>query len=352
MRGARVLVAVTVWATTCLVPVESRAQPVVSRGDRVLSVDISAAGDGDFDAAFELVRSVGVGRIGVTLDWDMVEGAPRVYDKTLLEIINAYYAWKGVPIDLTLAPISTNVSVVPSDLRTRRWDDPLMIGRFKALLDFVFSQLPDVQLHSLVIGSEVEGVLITPTRRQQYAAFYAAVASYARTKRPGLRVAVEVGLDALVGSTASYYAQLNRSSNVIGVSHYPIGADGNARPAGAVATDFARLTARYPGRVIYFYQLGYPSATLLASSLQNQASFIREVFKAWDTHFSQIKMIDFTFLYDMDPADVAYFMNFYGLTGAKAEAFLSTLGLRTPNGAGLDKPGFTELKAQARARGW
>jgi hypothetical protein len=319
---------------------------------RTFAVDVSAAEDGDYDVAFELVRGLGMGRIGVTLNWNMIECAPWTYDASVLEMVNAYYAWKAMPIDLTISPISTNVSVVPVDLWGRRWNHPHVIARFKALLDFVFSQLPDVEIRSLVIGSEVEGRLITQTSRRRYAAFYEAVASYARTKRPGLRVAVEVGLDALVGSTASYYAQLNASSDVIGVSYYPMTPGGDAREIEGIEADFAGLVDRYPSQPIAFYQLGYPSSPLLGSSPEEQARFIREVFRLWDVYAQRIELIDFTFLYDMREADVEYFMHFYGLTGEKAAAFFRTLGLRDPAGAGTDKPAFTELREQVSTRSW
>jgi hypothetical protein len=227
-----------------------------------------------------------------------------------------------------------------------------VIARFKALLDFVFSQLPDVELRSLVIGSEVEGRLITQTSRRRYAAFYEAVANYARTTRPGLRVAVEVGLDALVGSTAIDYAQLNRSSDVIGVSYYPMTPGGDAREIEGIEADFAGPVDRYPSLPIAFYQLGYPSSPLLGSSPERQARFIREVFRLWDVYAQRIELIDFTFLYDMREADVEYFMHFYGLTGEKAAAFFRTLGLRDPAGAGTDKPAFTELREQVSTRSW
>ena len=63
---------------------------------------------------------------------------------------------KGLKLILTITPIHTNVKVTPSDLKNKTLDDPEVIERYKKLLEFVFAKLPDVELSSLVIGSEMD----------------------------------------------------------------------------------------------------------------------------------------------------------------------------------------------------
>ncbi len=117
-----------------------------------------------------------------------------------------------------------------------------------------------------------------------------------------------------------------------------------------VGADFDAVTALYRGKQLFFYQLGYPSSPVLGSSEEKQAQFIREVFKAWDAHASQIQMIDFTWLHDVPPESVKEFVEFYGLSDRNFQEFLATLGLRTYDGK--DKKAFIVLQEEARARGW
>jgi len=48
---------------------------------------------------------------------------------------------------------------MPADLAGTPFDDPAFIQRFKALLDYVLAQIPDLQLTSLAIGNEIDGYL-------------------------------------------------------------------------------------------------------------------------------------------------------------------------------------------------
>ncbi|MBN2241521.1 MAG: hypothetical protein JW793_02430 [Acidobacteria bacterium] len=357
-------------------------QDIIPKGSREISISVSAAEDGDYDAAFNLAKSVGMQKIGLSFDWRDIEVRPSVYDNPNLKIANGYYPSRDVKLNLTLRPIHANRKSVPDDLAQADFDDPRMISRFKELLDYVFSQTGAIDYSTIVIGSEFDNYLrqhshpMSPTelrllnapedKRQpedlpqdegstmweEYIIFCRSTAQYIKSRKPDVKVAFEATYGGLVGPNRDILKELNQYSDVVGVSYYPLGTDFEVKSPLTVIKDFEALSALYPDREISFFQLGYPSSTILNSSEAKQGEFIRIVFKTWDTHAERIRMINFSFLYDWPKDSISDQSEYFGLTSERFGEFLLTLGLRRRRNSGEDKPAFVALRQEAAARGW
>ncbi|MHB1000213.1 MAG: hypothetical protein ACYC27_13305 [Armatimonadota bacterium] len=325
----------------------------VFKGNRILAIDINEAETGGFNPAFDLARKLGAGDTGLSLDWSDLEPEELKYDAKWLYIANIYYPAAKMPISLTIRPISTNRKVVPTDLMNAAFDDPRMISRFKSLINFIFSQIPDVKLNSLVIGSEMDAYLGTDEIKwKQYQQFYKVISEYVRAKHPAVKIASEGTFDGLTGKAKSFMKVLNQNSDIIGVSYYPLNLDFSVKDPFVVGADMKSIVSLYPTKEIWFYQLGYPSSESLNSSESKQAAFIREVFTAWDKNASRVRMIDFTWMHDLPQSALDKHAEYYGLSDPKFLEFLRTLGFRTYQGAGKDKEAFKVLQTEARKRGW
>lgn len=344
-------VALLIALLVSLTPALAR-QDVVPKGDRRLGIDVNEAEGEEYDAAFALAVELGMDEVGLSLDWIDLEPAPGQFDGTWLEIANIYYPAWGMPLTLTLRPIHTGTLRVPDDLRDLPLDDPTMIARFEALLDFVFATMPDVTFSSLVIGSEFDAYLGNDAARWvQYTNFAQQTADYARSQRPGLQVAFEAMYEAFTGPASQHLGALNaHAADIIGVSYYPLEDDFAVQSPKVVAEAFATVAGAYPDKPIYFYQFGYPSSDLLGSSEAQQAAFIREAFAAWDAHADHIKMIAFTWLSEQSSETVAGFEDYYGYSDERFAAFLGSLGLRYRDGT--PKAALDALREEAAARGW
>ena len=282
--------------------------------DRILEIDVIPAADGDFARAFDVAQEAGMQAVSMSVDWntidigtdDTTDPPTPIYapdpDTDFLAIANACYPNTNTMVSLTLRPITTLTREAPPGFEDMSFDDPRMIDRFSRFLDEVFRRIPDSELTSLVIGSEVDLYLVTANRRAEYLSFYSAVSAHARSayaqaypSRGPLKIAVEATFEALTSpETEAYYQQLNTFSDVIGVSYYPL-TDGVVRSPDTVGEDFARLVAAYAQAPVFFYQLGYPSGYYsgnaypeleagdvkrsLKSSSIKQARFITEVFR-------------------------------------------------------------------------
>ena len=297
-------------------PTAASPPAVVQKGNRLIEIDINEAADNDFAAAFNRGQSVGMDSVSLSIDWNLIDiGSDQsttpptpIYQTdpglNFLAIANSCYPNSGTMVSLTLRPIKTLAKITPPGFEGIPFDDPALIDRFKATLDFVFDQIPDLMLTSLIIGSEVDLYLSTDQSRQsEYLTFYQQVSDYARAayslkypSRAALKVAVEVTRDGLLDmQTRNFYRQLNSSSDVIGVSYYPL-QGGLVQDPDIVDSDFQALTDLYPGTVLFFYQLGYPSGyyspaaypelaagtvtPLIKSSDNLQTQFIDRVFSA------------------------------------------------------------------------
>lgn len=324
------------------------ADAAPSRGDRHFAIDINMAADGDYDRAFDLAVAAGAGHVVFFQNWNGIETAPLTYDGSVLAIVNAYYPARKTPVHVTITPIHTNVNVMPADIADLPLNHPTVINRFAAMLDFALAQLPDVEIGSLVLGSEFDVTLGTDAKRwEEYIGFYAAVVARVRATHPKIRLAVEVVFPSLRGEMLAYIQQLANLGDILGVSYYPVDP---LRPPTTVHADFASMVQAASGNPVYLYQIGYPSSTALGSSEAQQAEFYREMFRAWDAHAEAIPFLAISWLHDVSAETLQEFEQFYGVSDPNFLAFLGTLGLRSRQG--VDKPAFTALQDEASRRGW
>ena len=103
-----------------------------------------------------------------------------------------------------------------------------------------------------------------------------------------------------------------------------------------------------------FYQYGYPSSNKLNSSLEKQRQFVEETFKLWDKYKDKIRLITFTWLYDVQKVhlDSMTTETLGDITPTEAfSEFISSLGLHGRK-IGEAKPAFNEIKKQLKLRNW
>lgn len=317
---------------------------------RILSIDVNKAEGGDYRASFELALGAGLSEIGLTFQWTSIELAPGLYRNDDLAAANAFYFAYAVPVRLMISPIQTNRKVVPSDLADKPFDDPELIARFNAMLDWVASQIPDLTVTGIILGNEYDVYLgEAPAAWVAYTAFYTATAAHARGLWPGARISAEATLQGAIGPMLAYNQALNQGSDVLSVSYYPLNGDFTVQAPQEVQGAFDQICASY-ALPIDFEEIGYPSARRNKSSRAQQAAFVHEVFLAWDRHAAQVRMVNFTWMHDVPPAVARQIARTYGVHDLLFRKYIATLGLR--NFDGTIKPAWTRLEADAAARGF
>lgn len=322
------------------------------RGNRILSVSVNETPTIDYNSALSAAEEVGISAVSLPQNWDELETAPGVFRPrpNLLRIANRYYIGTGLTISLGINPIDTTNVRLPDDLRDKDWDDPLVIERYKRLLDFAFMEISALELNCLTIGNEIDGVLSTPEEWAAYETFFREVADYARGFWPGLRVGTKGMMKGMTGRFRREFQRVNQHADVIMVTYYPLNEDFSVEAPQAVHTAFADLLELYPDKPVYVMEIGYPSGAGVGGSQVRQADFISETFVMWDRYADRIRYLEFTWMNDQPPDQLDVWEEYYGLKDPNFREFLATLGLRGPNG--LEKAGFERLRSEAWSRGW
>jgi hypothetical protein len=327
----------------------------VNPATNIIAVDVSTSPQNSaytYDSCFKAGTDAGMTEIGLFLNWSTIEPTAGTYDFSIPDIANLYYPLHGMTVNLNINPVSTNNLEVPADLASSAFDNPVFISRFKAVLDSIKIHMPAVTFGALIIGSESDVYFgLNISLWSQYTSFYDSALTYAKTIWPGMHVATELTFNGLTNFD-TLCQTLNTNSDYIGVSYYPITSTFTVQPVSQVNTDFATITSLYTTKPICFYQCGYPSSPSCNSSETLQKDFITQTFTSWDTYAGNIKSIDFTWLHDLDTATVNYYCSYYGITDTSFAEFLRTLGLRTWNNNGTNKPAMNELICQANLRGF
>ncbi len=348
------LIIITVIAVSRLLSVDnlepSRIASVTPKGNRILDIGISPSEEMDEAEAFSLARSrVGINAALVGGSWPEIEILPGIFNFVGLRRANSVY--KDVNVMLELNPIETYIRTVPPGLENAPFDDPVMIARFKKLLDVVFSQLSDLQITALWIGNEVTPYLDKSGQWEAYRTFYETVGAYAKTIRPGIKVGSAGSIDDWNHIAKGQFKQakaLNQTSDIIVFTCYPT--------LGNVKNAFDTLTSEFAGRPIYIKEIGCPTSSVIGSSEEKQAEYVKEVFRAWDEHASQIEYLSFHALHDFSNELVTGIYDLMDMSededASLNMAIMTSLGLRTYPGKGKDKLAFKALIQEAKARGW
>jgi hypothetical protein len=322
-------------------------------GNRILQMDVKEASDGDYDAAMQIAINAGAEAVSMSLGWDDIETAPGEFnpETNWLEIANAYYPMQEIAVSLVINPIDTNVDRRPQDLRDKDYDDPQVIARYNALLDYIHIQIPDLQLVSLSIGNEIDATLGDDAEAwQQYTNFFAATSVHARTLWPDVPVGSKVMYSGAMGESTSYVQALTVHADIVMITYYPLDAKFQVQDPAEAETDLQKLVTTFEGKDIVLAEVGYPSSEVNGSSMIKQAKFVHHMFVAWDKYADRIKLISFTFQTDMSPERVSDLEAYYGFSNKAFAEYLHTLGLRTYDGK--DKLAWKQLVAEAEARGW
>ncbi len=342
------------------------------RGDRLFSIAITPSRVDNpaelfeaYEDALDLAVDTGIDVPGeLDFIWSQVEkkslgGQLSYADTGNLAVIDMLKR-KKLPAIVTLSPFETLTNRFPPDLAGRPYDDPAVIDRFTRFVDWVYAQTEGLEIVAVVFGNEFDLHLAINQRNRakKWAELEGLVVAVRRHVKslPGWRAApfaLEATYTGLTESARDELQKLNQYADVIGVSYYPL-KETSVHDPSILGADFARLFRLYPLREFYFLQYGYPSSPIIGSSLEKQRRFIEHTFSQWDRHRHKIRLITFTWLYDLQQGQLEQISS--GVMGEVSPdqaftAFILSLGLNGER-VGEPKPAFRELQEQVRIRGW
>lgn len=319
---------------TPVVPPYSSAPPASSLGP-VFGIStvprvVPPPGPQDYLDAVEAVRTSGARGAFESASWSELS-TPAGLTKLTDALTSAQQRYDVVL--LTLKVLDTNNRTTPPDLASLAFDAPEIEGRFHALLDTLKPHLGP-RVRYLSIGNEVDVYLAAnPKTFDAYARFYADAVTYVHATLPGVSVGVTATFEGSRSGFAAKMAQLNRSSDVVVMTYYPLGPRFVPRPPSTAKPDIAQMLSVSSGRPLVLQEVGYPSATRLSSSEGTQGEFAAQVMAAWHAAGAQIPLLNWFALGDLTTEVCDTFTHYYALPGdANFAAYLCSLGLRRADG--------------------
>lgn len=356
---AIIFLTLVVLVAGCCAPTAPKATPVIatphpaSADGRLLGIDLTQPENGNFSETYYMAKAAGIGFVQLTPGWNDIEPAKGTYKdpQDNLAAANMFYSHEGLRVAFSVSPLDTNINRMPTDLKGKDFNDPEVIGRYDEMMNTTLAKLDGVTLLDVSIGNEVDVSLGNDDAKwSQYTDFFNAAKDSLKAGRPNETVGVKATFYGLTRDNVKHLQALNKNSDVILVTYYPLNPDFTVRDPSVVKEDFDKICTLYPGKQIYFLEAGYPSSTLLNSSDEKQAEFVRDLFAAWDEHKDQITVVNFVYMHDISQADTDRMVGYYGLNDPKFAAYLGTLGLRTSDDK--DKPAWTVFKDEAKTRGF
>jgi hypothetical protein len=330
------------------------AEPPPRAGARVLAIStnprpIPPPTSSDFLAAFDLAAAAGARGGFLSYTWSSLEADAGKLDVRRVRDDIAFAQSRGLRILLGVQVINTTAKETPADLQNVPFDDARMRARFHTLIDSIASVLPNVTY--LSIGNEVGTYLSSTSGWDAYRAFYTEGAGYIRAKAPTVLVGVTNEYLRAAGPDRSQAAALNAASDIAVFTYYPLGSNFHVTGPTATRSAFPDMLALANGKPVIVQELGYPSASLLGSSEQQQADFFTDAIAQWAAQRSeQMPFLNVFLLHDFTQAQCDAFGVYYALpNSAEFKAFLCSLGLRSVDGT--PKAAWAALEAAARAAG-
>lgn len=327
-----------------------------SADQRVLAVatnprEVPTPAQQDYLNAVDLVYGAGARGMVETQTWSSLEPSPGQYSLQNLQSDLNFQAGRELQTYLGIQVINTVPKEVPTDLMSVSWDDPQMKARFHALLDAI-KPLLTPQVAYISIGNEVDRYLSGhPLEWTAYQNFYEDALAYIHQTLPGIRVGVTTTFGGASGGAQASVAALNRMSDVLIFTYYPLGGGFVPNVPQLPTTDFPTMLALAGTKEVVLQEVGYPSSTVISSSEANQAAFVNEFFQAWQNTGQRIPFLSFFLLHDFTPSFCAALNAYYQSPPDPAfQAYLCSLGLRHDDGT--EKPAWSAFVSGAAAHGF
>ena len=352
--------------TAVVICISIMTQAQLPKGDRILAWQVDMAENNNYDSAYTYAQTACMESVHLFYTWSSLEDSTNVFNSTYMDatlsIADIYFPAYGTKVELQIAPLNTGAVEVPTDLLNTNFDDPVLINRFKILLDTLFSRIPNIELSALNIGNEHDiNFGVDAAQYSAYKTFLDSVIPYAKQVYFNLH-----GTDLKVGTTFTHHSltnpltsalcqTVNASCDVITTTYYPLNPDFTMKAPSSVSGDFDDLVAIYsnPAKPIYFAECGYASSAVCNSSEALQAEFYENVFTAWDNHYDNIKYITLFKTTDWSQSDVDTLAAYYGLSNNNEfKEYLRTLGVRTYPGNGTDKMAYNTILCELDNRNW
>jgi len=269
---------------------------------------------------------------GLGADWGVLQPSLGTIDlrrltDPLSTIVSGYP--QITSFGLTITMLNGARRSLPVELSSRAWDDPDVIATFEGLIDRIAMEpLLNQHVRYVLLGNEIFGGLPTPSDRDAFAVFFAAIVAHIHARLPSVQVGtiIEAAI-ALVGGPAEFDRML-ALSDLAAFTYYPVVGMMTPTPItgpwqvedeATMRAELSALMQRVGGKPVIINEIGVSASPINGSSERIQASRVTAVFDVLNA--TRPVVLAWHAQHDYDPALAAQFPK-------PVRAYVSHLGLR------------------------
>jgi hypothetical protein len=288
-------------------------------------------------AAGSRARSLVV-RLDALLD---ATGAPSDATFDDLATTAALYRARGDSLLFSIALVDRSEDARPAELQSS-WNSPELASTIEAVIDRAYDTFGS-ELRYLSFGTEVDRFLSLASEqdRSAFSSLVESCLNYARTRSkrlPSTAVGVTFSAQALLDPPLAEITQLLSRSDAAIVTDYPLDANFHAQSVSAAIADLEQLSDKVeqgnPNQPLVIEELGYPSATSVQSSPEQQQKFYQALFDALASRRARFPFVNVYAVRDSDESECERQAATFGGAGdALLIAARCSLGLKTADAA-------------------
>ncbi len=283
--------------------------------------------------ALDETVAAGSKRALVAKTWSELEPKRGKYE---LDDLKEHLQWleqRNQDLFLGLQLINTVKKETSTDLLDKAWDSPEMAERAIDIVRRMLALAPRNKLIYVSFGNEVDVYFEkNPKEVDPFVTLFFAVKKQIESEYP----------NAVLGITGTFegfknrrdiLTRINRDTDVMMLTYYPLMHGGTQSPQ-SPHVDFPVIAEFANGKPVVLQEAGYPSSAVVGSSEEDQAIFIRELFKAWQDNAAAFPHINIFLQTDLGSRVCDKLMGYYDLESVKDifVAHICTLGLKDAYG--------------------
>jgi hypothetical protein len=295
-----------------------------------------------------LMRGTPVSNFHFAKVWSEIERTPGVYDTAEFEFLLEQS--KPLAVAFNLRVLDAGARNMADAYRQLPWDSQQMIDRVVAVVERL-APILGKRPWSYAIGNEIDMYFgARPQEIAPYARMLQRVKARVQALHPGVPFTTSFQASA-AGQLRTLYEPIFATLDHVALTYYPLGAEFRVRPPQAATSDIPALVAAAAPLPVYFQEIGYPTSSLLGSSPEAQAEFVRLAFQAIRA-IGTPRVLGATYLFQADLPQwlVDDIAREYGVSNSRNfREFVATLGLRDERDR--PKPGWNAFVEQATAIG-
>lgn len=303
----------------------------------------------NYTSDYQAVYSIGARGAQTAAPWVSLNPTGSTFDFSM--IANPYFGLSALEsigfeaIFLNIPIVAIDKRTMPADIASLAFDDPIVKGRFHALIDVIKDQLTD-RVKYVALGNEVDTYFAShPSEWTAYVSLVEDARNYLRSLKPNIQVGVTTTFEGASSTAASQVASLNANMDIVALTYYPTGSSFVVHDPATVKDDVAKMTALANNKPVVVQEWGYPSSGALGSSEQMQADFLANSFMQLKAQGSA--RFPFVSFFKYRDWNASYVETITGQTpGQNFYEFMSSLGLKKNDGS--PKAGYTILVTELK----